>query len=117
MKTKKMIVYFKVDEFEKCCEFASKILGFVSFKKSGNCEIFLDDSGISGLGYCRAQGEDTASGGCLVSFAVEDVDGLYLKFKEAGYAITEPKESAKHGVYHFYAADPAGNTLELMRFV
>ncbi|MBN2363967.1 VOC family protein [candidate division WOR-3 bacterium] len=117
MKTEKMIVYFKVDEYEKCLEFAVNILGFSLFRKEENCEIYLNESENFGIGYCRAQGEDTSSSGCLVSFNVDNVDECHKKIKEAGYALTDPKESSRHGVYHFYAADPAGNTLEFMRFI
>ncbi|MBN1149851.1 VOC family protein [candidate division WOR-3 bacterium] len=117
MKTDKMIVYFKVDEFEKCSEFAVDTLGFTSFRKSDNCEIFLNESKNAGIGYCRAHGENTSSLGCMVSFCVENVDEWHEKIKKAGFAMTDPQKNEKHGVYHFYGVDPAGNTLEFMKFL
>ena len=116
MKTEKTIVFLRVDDYDKCIDFAEKTLNLTLFKEKANCRIYMFDE-TRGLGYCKAGGEDTSSGGFMISLVTEDVDGWYEILKEANLAMTSPKKSDKYGIYHFFASDPAGNTFEFMKFL
>ena len=116
MKIEKTIVFFRVDDYKKCTDFAEETLNLDLWKEKANCRIYMFNE-TTGIGYCKAGGEDTSSNGCMISLVTEEVDKYHEILKEAGLAMTSPKRNDKYGIYHFFASDPAGNTFEFMKFL
>jgi hypothetical protein len=67
------------------------------------------------IGFCS--GENTDTEGVITFFfeTPEEVDLQYQKFR--AMAIDVPKENQKYRIYHFYARDPDGRSIEFQHFL
>ncbi len=83
---------------------------------------FLDPTGCAILkygnllvGFCQSQ---EAKLDTLITFFYEnkvDVDKLYEELKPS--ARSAPEENPKYRIYHFYAQDPEGRSIEFQSFL
>ena len=107
------IVFFSTTKLEEVTTFYIERVG---------CELWLDQGGCAILrygnllvGFCQSQEADLDT---LVTFFYEkkeDVDALYDELKPI--AISAPKENTKYRIYHFYARDPDGRSIEFQSFL
>lgn len=79
----------------------------------GSCTIYRYGNLL--LGFCEGKKADT--NGIITFFFKnkEDVRKAYSKMKNI--AKSEPKENKKYRIYHFFAVDPEGRTIEFQCFL
>ncbi|MCP4710501.1 MAG: VOC family protein [Planctomycetes bacterium] len=106
------IVFFNTLDLAGMKEFYMERVGCELWLDQGSCLIFQHGNQL--LGFC--QGRSVQKEGVLTFFYLEKalVDRIYEKFKES--AESAPKMNAKYKIYHFYAKDPEGRSLEFQYF-
>jgi hypothetical protein len=107
------IVFFSTNKLEEVKDFYIERIG---------CELWIDQGGCVILrygnllvGFCQSQEADLDT---LITFFYEkkeDVDAVYEELEPI--AIAAPKENKKYRIYHFYARDPEGRSIELQSFL
>ncbi len=108
------ITFLKVADLEASSAFYGDGLRLTMVLDQGGCRIFaLTDSAF--LGVCERPGE--AASNVMVTFVSEDVIGWHERFVAAGAAVDgPPRDNADYRIFHFFATDPDGHTLEVQRF-
>jgi len=107
------IIFFSTQKLEAMKNFYIERIG---------CELWIDQDacvllkyGNLLVGFCESQKADL---GALITFFYEkkeDVDRMYEKFRSV--SVAPPKENEKYRIYHFYAKDPEGRSIEFQTFL
>ena len=106
------IVFFKTRELGLIRNFYASLLALPVWLEQDSCVIFK--AGNQLLGFCT--GESSEICGTITFFfdGREQVDSAYKKLKSI--AKTAPQENPAFKIYHFWATDPEGRTLEFQCF-
>lgn len=106
------IIFFTTSNYERIVDFYGNKLGLDIWMDQGGCSIFK--SGNLLLGFCNREKSETE--GCITIFyeTKEDVDKAYERLKDI--ADGAPKNNPEYKIYHFWASDPEGRTLEFQSF-
>lgn len=107
------IVFFNTPRLEEIKDFYIDQIGCQLWIDQGTCAILKYGNLL--IGFCS--GEKNEPDGVVTFFFEnpEDVDLQYQKFKTI--AIDKPKENKKYRIYHFYARDPDGRSIEFQHFL
>ena len=106
------IVFFKTRNLEIIRNFYLDQLDCRLWLDQGDCLIFRHGNQL--LGFCQSETVDTDS---LITFFYQskaDIDRIYEQFRSS--SISAPAMNEKYGIYHFFARDPEGRTLEFQYF-
>jgi catechol-2,3-dioxygenase len=106
------IVFLKTRDLTKIISFYSEKVGMTLWLDQGGCIICRHGNLL--LGFCQA---DTADREGVITFfypTPEAVDNCYTRFKTV--AETPPKVNPEYRIYHFYARDPEGRSIEFQHF-
>lgn len=107
--------FYGTKSIEKTHQFYSEFLGFKMWKDQSVCRIYTLPCG-GYIGFCEHM--EFASKGHILTLLTDDVDGVYKDFVEKGIPIREkPKLNEKYKIYHFFATDLDGHTLEIQKFL
>ena len=99
----------QVSDVERSLEFYKQIPGAqVIIHRPGGFALLIIGSG-------RLDLLQAPVGSNHIEFDVEDVDGLYLQLKAAGFPVEEPPTQKSWGEYDFTLHDPDGYCLEFNR--
>jgi catechol 2,3-dioxygenase-like lactoylglutathione lyase family enzyme len=112
------VTFITCADLEASSAFYREVLGLVRVLDQGDCQIFRV-AGEAFLGVCRRRaGRALQTGGVVVTFVTQDVDGWYRYLIEQGVA-TEgaPAEKPDYGIYNFFARDPDGYLIEFQTFL
>jgi catechol 2,3-dioxygenase-like lactoylglutathione lyase family enzyme len=94
-----------------------KALGLEVARDQGTCLIFRVAQG-GYLGFCQHEAALPEHPGLILTFVLDDVDGVYERLRSHGIPTeAPPRENARFGIYHFFARDPDGYRLEVQRFL
>ncbi|MBW6514238.1 MAG: nitroreductase family protein [Candidatus Syntrophosphaera sp.] len=106
------IVFYKTKQLADTVKFYREKIGMEVWLDQGPCCILK--SGNLLLGFC--EGPEAETSGVITFFydRREEVDAMYAKMK--GLARHAPRLNEKFHIYHFYASDPEGRTLEFQHF-
>lgn len=106
------IVFLKTRCLDDLSEFYLGKLGMDLWLDQGGCRIF--QSGNLILGFCQRDEADL--GGTITFFYPDraDVDAAYIRCQDI--ALEKPKLNPNYRIYHFYARDPEGRSLEFQHF-
>jgi predicted lactoylglutathione lyase len=107
------IVFFSTTKLEVMKNFYIERIGCEMWIDQGSCAILRYGNLL--VGFCQSQKADLDT---LITFFFEkkeDVDRIYKRFKSASSA--PPKENKKYRIYHFYAKDPEGRSIEFQTFL
>ena len=106
------IVFFNTPRLEEIKEFYIERIGCQMWIDQGTCAILKYGNLL--IGFCS--GRNRGPEGVITFFfeSPEEVDLQYQKFKSI--AIDKPKENKKYRIYHFYARDPDGRSIEFQHF-
>jgi len=106
------IIFFRTVDLARINSFYQDRLGMRLWLDQGGCRIFQNGNLL--LGFCQRDEADL--GGTITIFYPdrESVDEAYLKLKEL--AIAPPALNPIYQIYHFYARDPEGRSLEFQHF-
>jgi len=107
------IVFFNTQKLDDLKDFYIHRVGCELWLDQGSCAILKYGNML--VGFCKGRERD--KGGLITFFfkSREDVDRMYKKF--AKIAESPPKENKKYHIYHFYARDPEGRSLEFQHFL
>ncbi len=112
-----LIIFLGTQDLESTDHFYRKTLGFELYKDQGVCRIYSVPGGGK-VGFCThipvLKGERSP----IITFVVDDVDGVHQRLMAAGVeGLHAPQENPRYRIYHFFAQDPNGYTLEVQRFL
>jgi len=107
------IVFLGTRNLTKIRNFYMDQVGADLWLEQADC-IILKQGNIL-LGFCQREKCDT--GGIITFFypTRKDVDDKYRQFGET--ASDKPKVNEKYNIYHFFASDPEGRTIEFQAFL
>jgi nitroreductase/predicted lactoylglutathione lyase len=106
------IVFFKTRMPDELKEFYTSQVGCEIWLEQADCFLFRHGNMI--LGFHQQEDADTDA---MITFFYESkdaVDQMYDKFKDV--AESKPTANAKYRIYHFFARDPEGRTIEFQWF-
>lgn len=108
------ITFLRVASLDRSHRFYSGDLGLALVLDQGGCRIYRLVEG-SFLGVCERP--EPIGSNVVLTFVSDDVDGWYEKMAAAGVDLDgPPRENPAYRIYHFFATDPDGHTLEVQRF-
>lgn len=107
------IVFFGTNKLEKVTEFYVSEVGAEIWLEQEDCTILKHGNFL--FGFCKREETDTC--GILTFFFNEQqkVDEMYKRLKE--YAQAPPKKNKTYQIYHFFAEDPDGRSIEFQCFL
>ena len=113
-----------VADVQASSEWARKYLGFdAAMSADGFCSLAHPDAGFNliylrtGLPTFKPSSAAGTATGLLVVFTVEDIDGDYMRLRDAGVEIVTPIETEPWGERYFQMADPNGVIYQLVQWV
>jgi len=107
------IVFYKTNNLKELSKFYEDVVGCELWLDQGGCKIYKFGNML--VGFCQREG--IAELGALITFFYEDkseVDRMYEKLKDK--AAGKPKDNPAYRIYHFYAEDPDGRSIEFQYF-
>ena len=106
------LTFFKTEHLDRTQAFYTD-LGMTTWLDQGDCMILRHGNLL--LGFCAREGVD--SQGTITFFydTREEVDALYRQL--GSVAAGAPRENERYRIYHFFAQDPDGRTLEFQSFL
>ncbi len=112
-----LIVFLGTGDLKENAGFYEGILGLKLYKDQGVCRIY-EVPGGGCLGFCTHLGVTQKDRAPIITILTDDVDLCYERLLDAGCEIAEaPRENAKFKIYHFFAKDPDGYTVEIQKFL
>jgi len=106
------IVFFKTKDLGRIRSFYASMLELPVWLDQDSCVIFR--SGNQLLGFCESESSEICGTITFFFNCREQVDAAYTKLKSI--AKTAPGENPKYNIYHFWATDPEGRSLEFQCF-
>ena len=107
------IVFFSTQMPELLREFYVSRIGCEVWLDQGSCVLYRFGNML--FAFCEA---DEAEKSGLITFffkSKDDVDKAYAELDDI--AVSSPEENKKYSIYHFYAKDPEGRSLEFQYFM
>jgi nitroreductase len=107
------IVFFRSAQLEILRTFYAKELGMELWLDQGECLIFRHGNLL--LGFCTS--EECHNQGIITLFfrSKEEIDAWHRKL--SSISMGTPQENNRLHIYHFFACDPEGRTLEFQCFL
>lgn len=106
------IVFLRTTQLEKIDSFYVGEVGCELWLDQGGCRIYQHGNML--LGFCDRDKPDTEGMITFYYATREEVDAMYKKF--SSIADDPPKENDRYKIYHFFAKDPEGRTIEFQYF-
>jgi hypothetical protein len=107
------IVFFSTTKLEEIKTFYIERVGCKLWVDQGSCAILRYGNLL--IGFCQSEEADRDT---LITFFYEDKEGVDAMYKELeGGAASAPKENTTYRIYHFYAKDPEGRSMEFQTFL
>ncbi len=106
------IVFFKTAKYIEIKDFYGGFLGLEIWLDQGGCIIYR--SGNQLLGFCDGEFSEIAGTITLFYSTRTEVDECYTRW--AGIAKGAPLYNERYRIYHFWAQDPEGRSLEFQSF-
>jgi len=106
------IIFYQTGNLEVLHQFYTGIIGATLWLDQGGCRIYKFGNLL--FGFC--QRDNTETGG-LLTFVYPDrkgVDKIYKKLSDP--ALAAPVDNPDYRIYHFYAKDPDGRSIEFQYF-
>ncbi len=112
------IHFYKTYDLEQVKRFYGDVLGLPLYKDQGKCLIY-DMHGHGKIGFCTHHPKAHANSTCI-TFVYErkiDVERMYERLKVRAPKVSEIKTNDAFKIYHFFAEDYDGHTLEFQMFL
>jgi predicted lactoylglutathione lyase len=107
------IVFYRTEQLDAVVDFYETAVGMDSWVEQPDCMI-LERDGFK-LGFCAREETDDGSIVTFVSETREGVDEMYNRLQDQAH--DEPAENETYEIYHFFATDPDGRTVECQTFL
>lgn len=106
------IVFFASENRETTVEFYTDRLGADVWLEQTDCTILKYDNML--FGFCARESADTDG---ILTFVADDRDGVDSLYDELeGCTREQPETNPAYDIYHFFADDPEGRTVEVQTF-
>ena len=107
------IIFLKTKKSKEIRDFYMYVVGMDMWLEQADC--FILRHGNLLLGFCSRDSADNA--GTITFFypTKSDVDQMYATLTQ--YAQNRPTINDKYNIYHFFANDPEGRTIEFQAFL
>ncbi len=115
---KDVIHFYKTYDLNEVRKFYGDVLNLKLYRDQGKCLIF-DMDGHGKIGFCTHHPKNMAESTCI-TFVYErrvDVERMHNHLKSRSAEVSKPKLNDEFKIYHFYAKDPDGHTLEFQTFL
>ena len=112
------IHFYKVDDLDAVRRFYGDILGLTLYKDQGTCLIYSLD-GHGRIGFCTHHPKRNNDATCI-TFVYEskcDVDAMHTTLKTRIDCVGTPSLNERFKIYHFFAEDFNGLTVEFQVFL
>lgn len=107
------IIFFTTQKLAALSEFYINRIGCELWLDQGGCRIFRYGNLL--LGFCAGEKAELEG---MITFFYADKKAVDMQFyKLQDIAAAQPKENLKYRIYHFFARDPEGRTLEFQHFL
>ena len=106
------IVFIRTANLDTLKDFYIDRVGCTLWLDQGGCAIFQHGNML--LGFCKADEPEIEGVYTFFYTHKNQVDVMYEKFKEL--ADGPPRDNPKYLIYHFYATDPEGRSIEFQYF-
>lgn len=111
------LIFLRTGDLEEIREFYIGRIGMEMWLDQGECIILKHDNFL--LGFCKSLSAacPVSNYPCITFFykTKEEVDSMYVRMKDTATSV--PVTNKKFNIYHFWAQDPEGRTLEFQRFL
>lgn len=106
------IIFIRTANLDTLKDFYINRVGCTLWLDQGGCSIFQHGNLL--LGFCQA--EEPELEGVYTFFYTDkrQVDAMYEKFRDSADGL--PRDNHKYRIYHFYAKDPEGRSIEFQYF-
>ncbi len=113
-----VIHFYRVEDLDAVSHFYGEVLDLPLDKDQGVCLIY-DCHGHGKIGFCTHHPKQPAQATCItfVYDTQEAVDAMHAKVKPHVKSLGEPTVNEQFRIYHFFARDHAGLTLEFQVFL
>lgn len=106
------IVFLASKRLDEIVDFYRNRVGCSIWLRQADCVVLQHGNLL--VGFCQRERVDTQGLLCFVYDNREEVDRMYGEFKAE--AESEPVANPKYEIYHFFAKDPEGRTVEFQSF-
>ncbi|MFO7843683.1 MAG: VOC family protein [Bacteroidales bacterium] len=106
------IVFFKTQNLQEVSRFYTGKVGCKLWLDQGGCHILQFENML--IGFCQRENADIQG---MITFyypSHDEVNQMYKQLK--GIALSEPKDNPDYKIYHFFAKDPEGRSIEFQYF-
>jgi catechol 2,3-dioxygenase-like lactoylglutathione lyase family enzyme len=107
------IVFLRTREFEPVVAFYRDRVGMITWLEQPGIAILRHGNLL--LGFHRQYEADTQGVFTFVYETRAEVDSMHQRLDDV--ALDPPRENPKYRIYHFYARDPEGRTIEFQQFL
>jgi catechol 2,3-dioxygenase-like lactoylglutathione lyase family enzyme len=107
------VVFLRTREFERVVAFYRGRVGMTVWLEQPGIAILRHGNLL--LGFCRGETADTQGVFTFFYGTQAEVDAMHVRL--ADVALGPPRENAKYRIYHFYARDPEGRSIEFQQFL
>jgi hypothetical protein len=107
------IVFMNTAKLEEMKSFYIDRIGCEMWIDQGSCAILKYGNLL--IGFCQSGKPDLDTLITLFYESKKDVDQMYADFEDAASSV--PEENLKYRIYHFYARDPEGRSIEFQTFL
>jgi len=107
------IVFLKTRRYELVLRFYRERVGMTVWLTQADCTILKHGNML--LGFCQREAADTQGMVTFVYPESSDVDRMHRLMRDVAEA--EPKTNEKYRIYHFFAQDPEGRSVEFQAFL
>lgn len=111
------ITFFPVSDLDATKRFYGEVLGFELALDQASCAIFkVGEAGF--WGFCQSETPVQPNPKVMLTVVEDDVEAWHQRLAAAGVETDgPPRENPRYAIFHFFAQDPSGYTLEFQRFL
>jgi catechol 2,3-dioxygenase-like lactoylglutathione lyase family enzyme len=115
------ITFLRTSDLETTSAFYERVLGCPLILDQGGCKIYETSVNGSYLGFCSSVTPIKQPEAVCLTFVVptiDDVDAWFQVLRRNHVTIDKaPTHNATYNIYHVFATDPNGYTVELQAFL
>ena len=108
------VVFFKTNDLKNTTEFYTSVLGFSTWLSQKDIEILRYDNFLLGLQLSEQVPPAPLLG--LILPGHNEVDEMYNRLEELGYAEGVPSINLTYDIYGFFAKDVDGRRIEIFSY-
>lgn len=110
------ITFLRTESLAETCRFYEEHLGLKRVLDQAGCVVLHAASGAY-LGFCERGDVPQPPERVVLTLVTQEVDAWHQRFTESGIETDgEPRLNPNYNIYHFFAVDPNGYSVEVQRF-